>query len=569
MPAKTVVRTASSFNRQRISINKGWHFYKYDSVAKADKLIYDVRPEVSGSNEYKVADAKPTEAVEVKVNQEVLKPWILPSANGFINDPEKRHVRPTGNPGGNFPFVQVGFDDNSWEKVDLPHDWAIKGPFMTGSNPEVGGGMGRLPSYGVAWYRKKLDIPVSDAGKSIFLDVDGAMSYAIVWLNGKLVGGWPYGYNSWRLDLTPYLVPGGKNQLAIRLDNPNNSARWYPGGGIYRNVWLVTTNPVHVDQWGTYVTTPNINADSAEVAIQTTIKNDESKQKTVRVEQSLYDANGKLVSTVFGYLYVGANRAHQYLQKLVVKKPTLWNIENPYLYKLVTRTYAVGRLTDEYSTNVGIRSFTFDVKKGFILNGKRVKINGVCNHHDLGALGAAVNTRAIERQLQILKEMGCNGIRTSHNPPAPELLDLCDKMGFIVMDEAFDMWLKKKTTHDYSKDFAEWHMRDLTDMITRDRNHPSIFIWSIGNEVAEQWGEDKSLENMDLQQANVLLNNRTTNNAEEAVNGTMGKYALLTKHLVDVTKVVDPTRPVSAACNGTDANNPLLKSEALDLIGFN
>ena len=232
MPAKTVVRTASSFNRQRISINKGWHFYKYDSVAKADKLIYDVRPEVSGSNEYKVADAKPTEAVEVKVNQEVLKPWILPSANGFINDPEKRHVRPTGNPGGNFPFVQVGFDDNSWEKVDLPHDWAIKGPFMTGSNPEVGGGMGRLPSYGVAWYRKKLDIPVSDAGKSIFLDVDGAMSYAIVWLNGKLVGGWPYGYNSWRLDLTPYLVPGGKNQLAIRLDNPNNSARWYPGGGI-------------------------------------------------------------------------------------------------------------------------------------------------------------------------------------------------------------------------------------------------------------------------------------------------------------------------------------------------
>ena len=459
------------------------------------------------------------------------------------------------------------FDDSKWRTLNLPHDWSIESDF--GKDFPASPGGGALPG-GLGWYRKTFTVPLTDKDKRIFIDFDGVYRNSEVWINGTSVGKRPYGYSSFRYELTHYIHFGSTNVIAVKVDNSKEpNSRWYSGSGIYRNVWLVTTNPVHIDQWGTYVTTPNINADSAEVAIQTTIKNDEPKQKTVRVEQSLYDANGNLVSTVFGYLYVGANKAHQYLQKLVVKKPTLWDIENPYLYKLVTRTYTVGRLTDEYSTNVGIRSFTFDVKKGFILNGKRVKINGVCNHHDLGALGAAVNTRAIERQLQILKEMGCNGIRTSHNPPAPELLDLCDKMGFIVMDEAFDMWMKKKTTFDYSKNFAEWHVRDLTDMVTRDRNHPSIFIWSIGNEVAEQWGEDKSLENMDLQQANVLLNNRKTNNAEEAVNGTMGKYALLTKHLVDVTKEVDPTRPVSAACNGTDANNPLLKSEALDLIGFN
>jgi len=221
------------------------------------------------------------------------------------------------------------------------------------------------------------------------------------------------------------------------------------------------------------------------------------------------------------------------------------------LYKLVTKTYYFGSLTDEYVTMVGIRSFTFDVKKGFYLNGKHVKINGVCNHHDLGALGAAVNTRAIERQLQILKEMGCNAIRTSHNPPAPELLDLCDKMGFIVMDEAFDMWLKSKTKYDYSLDFPEWHVRDLTDMITRDRNHPSIFIWSIGNEVNEQRVDKKEV-------------------AKEGVKpGGLNKNSLLTRHLVEVTKAADPTRPVSAACDNTDDNNNLFTSEALDLIGFN
>ena len=247
--------------------------------------------------------------------------------------------------------------------------------------------------------------------------------------------------------------------------------------------------------------------DSAEIGIQTTVTNAMRLAQSVGVEQWLYDANGQVVSQIKGALMVNPGNSNKYLQKLIVKKPVLWSIENPYLYKLVTRLNIFGITMDEYETTVGIRSFTFDVHKGFILNGKQVKINGVCNHHDLGALGAAVNTRALQRQLEIMKGMGVNALRTSHNPPAPELLDLCDRMGFVVMDEAFDMWLKKKSKYDYSKDFAEWHVRDLTDQITRDRNHPSVIIWSVGNEVGEQWG-DTPAEDVDLQAANIALNNK-------------------------------------------------------------
>jgi len=458
------------------------------------------------------------------------------------------------------------FDDGRWRKLSVPHDWSIEADFSD-KNPASPGG-GALPG-GLGWYRKTFTVDKKSKDKRIFIDFDGVYRNSEVWINGTSLGKRPNGYISFRYDLTPYIKFGENNVIAVKVDNSKQpNSRWYSGSGIFRNVWLTTTNPVHVDLWGTYVTTPKINADSAEVAIQTTVRNDEKRVKSVKVEQLLYDAQGTLVNKVDGPMYVGAGTSHQYLQQISVKKPILWSIDNPYLYKLVTRTYVYGRLTDEYTTNVGIRSFVFDVKKGFILNGKHIKINGVCNHHDLGALGAAVNTRAIERQLQILKEMGCNGIRTSHNPPAPELLDLCDKMGFIVMDESFDMWLKKKTTYDYSSDFPEWHQRDLTDMIVRDRNHPSIFIWSIGNEVGEQWGEAKT-EDMDLQQANIQLNKKKEVSAAEIRQGSMGKNALLTKHLVDITHSVDPTRPVSAACNGTDDTNPLFMSEALDLIGFN
>jgi len=458
------------------------------------------------------------------------------------------------------------YNDNSWRTLNLPHDWSIESDF--GKNFPASPGGGALPG-GIGWYRKSFVVDKADKGKRVFIDFDGVYRNSEVWINGTSVGKRPYGYISFRYDLTPYIKFGENNLIAVKADNSKQpNSRWYSGSGIFRNVWLTILNPTHVDHWGTYITTPEINSDSAIVAIQTAIKNDDNKLRTIRVEQLLYDTRGILVGKSEGSFYVNSGTSHQYLQRIVVKKPVLWNIESPYLYKLVTRTHTLARLTDEYVTMVGIRSFKFDVNKGFILNGKQVKINGVCDHHDLGALGSAVNKRAIERQLEILKEMGCNGIRCSHNPPAPELLDLCDKMGFIVMDEAFDMWLKKKVTFDYSLDFPEWHERDLTDMILRDRNHPSIFIWSIGNEVGEQWGEGKT-EDMDLQKANIQLNNKKVIETSDMELGKIGKYALLTKELVDITKSVDPTRPVSAACNGTGENNPLFQSGALDLIGFN
>ncbi len=242
--------------RERLSIDAGWRFHQGDPEGMRDTLDYDVRPRVVRSEDGKVADAQPEEAEKgADDSRTVLKPWILPTGNALIADAARRHARPAGDPGSDVAFVQADFDDRGWQRVDLPHDWAIAGPFLV-EGPS--GGMGRLPSWGVGWYRKQLDIPQSDRGRSIFLDVDGAMSYATVWLNGHLVGGWPYGYNSWRVDLTPYVVPGGTNQLAIRLDNPPDSSRWYPGGGLYRDVWLTKTGPVHVAHWGTRVTTPQV-----------------------------------------------------------------------------------------------------------------------------------------------------------------------------------------------------------------------------------------------------------------------------------------------------------------------
>lgn len=459
-----------------------------------------------------------------------------------------------------------GFDDSKWRSLNLPHDWSIESDF--GKDFPASPGGGALPG-GLGWYRKTFTVDKANEGKRIYIDFDGVYRNSEVWINGTSVGIRPYGYSSFRYDLTPYIKFGTTNVIAVKVDNSKQpNSRWYSGSGIYRNVWLVTTNPVHVDQWGTYITTPEVSEKAAKVVIETTVKNTSKNVQLVKVEQVLVNAKGGSVTSGETTINVLAGSSDKVSQSLNVVNPIRWNIENPYLYKMITKLYVGGKQVDEYETPVGIRSFVFDVKKGFILNGKHVKINGVCDHHDLGALGAAVNTRAIERQLQILKEMGVNGIRTSHNPPAPELLDLCDKMGFIVMDESFDMWLKKKVTYDYSSDFPEWHERDLTDMITRDRNHPSIFIWSIGNEVGEQWGEAKT-EDMDLQKANILLNNKKAVETADMKLGKMGKYALLTKELVDITKSVDPTRPVSAACNNTNDNNPLFQSGAMDLIGFN
>lgn len=470
-------------------------------------------------------------------------------------------------PGDEVTASQPMFDDSQWRMLNLPHDWSIEADFSD-KNPATPGG-GALPG-GIGWYRKSFKIPATDEGKLIFIEFDGVYRNSEVWINGKSLGKRPYGYSSFRYELTSFLNYGDKpNVIAVKVDNSQQpNSRWYSGSGIYRNVWLTITNPVHVDLWGTFITTPEVSEKTAKVVIRTTVKNAGNINQKVKVVQVLVNVSGDNVAKTESSLELKPDSANEISQTLNVAKPTLWNIGNPYLYKIITRLYIADKQVDEYETSLGIRSFTFDVHKGFILNGKQVKINGVCNHHDLGALGAAVNTRAIECQLQILKEMGCNGIRCSHNPPTPELLDLCDRMGFIVMDEAFDMWGKRKSTYDYSSDFAEWYERDLTDLVKRDRNHPSVFMWSIGNEVGEQWGE-KNTENLDLQKANILLNNKKEINPDDYKLGKESVYAQLTIRLAEIAKAVDPTRPITAACNEVGEYNPLLQSEALDLIGFN
>lgn len=458
------------------------------------------------------------------------------------------------------------YDDAKWRILDLPHDWSIEADFSL-KNPATPGG-GALPG-GIGWYRKDFVVDKSDEGKNVYIDFDGIYWNSKVWINGHLLGERPNGYISFRYDLTPYIKVGERNVIAVRVDNSKQpNSRWYSGSGIYRNVRLVTTNALHVDLWGTYVTTPTVTKDNAEIKIETNIKNSSDLSQTFELYSILIDKDGKEIAGINNSESVGIGENISMNQSLKVSNPILWSIDNPYLYKIVTRIEQNGKVVDEYETPLGIRYFSFDPNKGFFLNGESVKIKGVCNHHDLGFLGAAVNTRAIERQLEILKEMGCNGIRTSHNPPAPELLDLCDKMGFIVMDEAFDMWRKKKSPYDYSQYFPEWHERDLTDLILRDRNHPSIFMWSIGNEILEQWSHINA-DTLDLQQANMVLNFANTLNKKDIDAKELHVNSLLTIKLADIAKKLDPTRPITTGNNETEPSNHIFRSGAMDIIGFN
>jgi len=459
----------------------------------------------------------------------------------------------------------AAYDDSGWRTLNLPHDWSVEADFSE-TNPATPGG-GALPG-GIGWYRKEFVVDKSSEGKTVYIDFDGVYQNSTVWINGQLLGERPYGYSSFRYDLTSHLKIGEKNIIAVRVDNSEQpNSRWYSGSGIYRNVRLCIVNPLHVDHWGTYVTTPEISKERAEIAIVTTVKNASAAQQHAKLFSILLDASGKEIARTDCDIEIAANAATETEQSLKVNNPTLWSVEQPYLYKVVTRVEQEGKTVDEYETPVGIRYFSFDPDKGFFLNGASVKIKGVCNHHDLGCLGAAVNVRALERQLEILKAMGCNGIRTSHNPPAPELLDLCDQMGFIVMDEAFDMWRKKKTPHDYSRHFPEWYERDLRDFILRDRNHPSIFMWSIGNEVLEQWSHIDA-DTLTLQQANMLLNFANTLN-KQTMDAGLHINSLLTIALADIVKKLDPTRPVTSGNNGTEPYNHLFRSGAMDIIGFN
>lgn len=458
------------------------------------------------------------------------------------------------------------FDDNDWRQLNLPHDWAIEGEFSK-DNPSGTGG-GALPG-GIGWYRKTFVADEAYAGKKVFIDFDGVYMNSEVFINGHSLGKRPYGYISFRYDLTPYLKIGEENVIAVRVDNQEQpNSRWYSGCGIYRNVWLTVTNPIHVDLWGTYVTTPQVSDKEATVSVCTSVKNEGAALAEIKVISSLLDAEGNRVGETTSVLPISKDSVGTYQQTVKVVSPILWSVNNPYLYTLETEVWADDKLVDTYETTTGIRSFEFSADKGFVLNGEQVKIKGVCMHHDLGCLGAAVNTRAIERQLEILREMGCNGIRCSHNPPAPELLQLCDEMGFIVMDETFDMWRKKKTRYDYSLYFNEWHERDLTDLMLRDRNHPSIFMWSIGNEVLEQWS-DANADTLSLEEANMILNFGHSAEMLAKEGSEMSVNSLLTKKLADMTRTLDPTRPVTAGCNEPNPYNHLFASGALDIIGFN
>ena len=375
------------------------------------------------------------------------------------------------------------YDDSSWTGLDVPHDWSISLPFTQNSPAGAGGG---YLNGGVGWYRKIFTLPASASGQKILVQFDGVYMDSTVYLNGTQVGARPYGFSSFECDLTASAKLGASNVLAVRVNNQQPSSRWYSGSGIYRHTWLKTVNPVRVAYTGTAVTTPQVSTTSATVDIAVTVQNDTTSAQSVTVASSVGDATGTEVGAASSpATSVAAGKTATVMQTVTVANPKLWSPASPTLYSAITTVSVGGAVVDTYTTNFGIRTFAFSATSGFTLNGAALKLNGTCNHHDLGALGAAVNHRAIEKHLQMLKSMGVNALRTSHNPPAPELLDLADQIGLLVMDEAFDCWDQAKNPYDYARFFSQWSTIDIGDMVSRDRNHPSIIIWSIGNEIQD------------------------------------------------------------------------------------
>lgn len=502
--------------RTRSSVNTGWRFTKNDPEGTPD-LSYNAT-----------------------------RQWVLPTGNPFLAL-EERAARPESTLGDGVAYIAADFDDSAWEAVDLPHDSAIAGPYTD----SVSSSMGRLPSPGVTWYRKRLMIPASDGAQSVFLDIDGAMQYSLVWVNGEFVGGWPYGYSSYRLDLTHVVNAGEENVIAIRLATPtpananwdSGSSRWYPGAGIYRNVWLNTTSPVHVGHWGTFVTTPQVSSGEASVNIDVTVDNDSDAEVWVSISTEIYelDATGQrgaspVASLAAAELSIPARSNAVAATGGSIANPKLWGVppsQTPNMYLAVTTLRQGNTAVDVYHTKFGVRSIQFD-GEGFRLNGELLKMNGVCLHHDLGALGAATNTRARQRQLEIMQEMGGNAIRTAHNPFEPEFYDLADRMGFLVMDEAFDVWDTGKAQLDHHAFFEDWYRQDLRALIRRDRNHPSVVMWSIGNEIPEQ----------------------------QEASGTARA-----QELTEICHAEDPTRPTVSGMNRAEPDDAF--SGPIDTIGLN
>ena len=426
-----------------------------------------------------------------------------------------------------FDGVQGGGIYNEGEKI-------IEGPFI--STCPGGSGAGYLNA-GIGWYRKTFKLSENNKDKHVFIEFDGVYMNSDVWINNIHIGSRPYGYSSFQIELTKHLKFGNENNvLAVRVNVQQPCSRWYSGAGIFRNVRLTVTNPVHIAHWGTYVTTPNVSESEANVRVETKIQNQSASFQQVTLETFIVDESGNKVAESSSAQKVEADRMNIFEQVVKIQKPKLWSLEKRNLYHVESKVYVNGILVDANETPFGIRTFEFTTENGFFLNGKHVRIKGVCLHHDLGCLGTAVNKRAIERELEIMKSIGCNAVRTSHNPPAPELLDLCDSMGFLVMDEAFDEWIRNKTSYGYGRFFNEWSERDLKDMIQRDKNHPSIILWSIGNEIPEQDNE----------------------NAYE-----------MSKRLVDICHREDPTRPVTSACNSPESAVKSGFSKPLDVFGIN
>ncbi len=436
---------------------------------------------------------------------------------------------------GDLPGAEKpGFQDQNWRKLDLPHDWSIEGNFRP-DNPASNSGAS-LPG-GIGWYRKSLVI-TNPGMNHRFIEFDGVYMNSTVWINGHLLGNRPYGYSSFEYDMTPYLA-AGENIIAVKVDNslqPNS--RWYSGSGIYRHVYLTTSAPIHVSHWGTFVTTPTVSSKEAKVQVETSIANEGKVRANIRIVSTILDPEGRKIATQSQNGKIEPGSLLKINTGIPVLSPQLWSTEHPVLYRLASEIFQGNELKDTYYTSFGIRSLQFRSDSGLFINNKCVKVLGVCMHHDLGCLGAAVNTRALTRQLEILKSMGCNGIRTSHNPPSPDLLDLCDKMGFLVMDEAFDVWYLEKMKYDYHIYFREWHERDLTDMVLRDRNHPSVILWSIGNEIAEK-------------------------------NHTKYGGAAIAKELDGIIKRYDKTRYTTSAFAGVWRADTTFMSDKVDVIGIN
>ena len=426
------------------------------------------------------------------------------------------------------------FDDSSWRTLDLPHDWAIEGPFDVKYNARSGG----LPFHGTGWYRKSFQVPMNKRGQHLAIEFEGAMYNSHVWINGHFLGNRPFGYLGFQYDLTPHLNFGGENVIAVKLSPEDLSSRWYPGAGLYRNTWLTTTSPTRIPYWGTFVTTPLITDELAEVRVQTKVVHRGSSPATLKLETTILNPAGKQVAKVPATpLQLLPGETRTYSPTLVVSKPKRWDMDTPVLYTAVTRILAEeGKELDRYETKFGIRTVEYVAGEGLYLNGKAVELNGVCMHHDLGALGAAVNYRATERQLEIMQSMGVNSIRTAHNPPSSEVLQVCDRLGILVQVEAFDCWQIPKIPNGYNKFFDAWHERDLRDMIRRDRNHPSVIMWSIGNEILEQGRKDGWK---------------------------------LARHLHRICKDEDPTRLTSAGFNHYPGSVKNGLAAEVDIPGFN